>query len=96
MGRKAEYPSINFIQSLQDNEMKIYKKFPELDYISLCVGLENTHAEEHYRKIGFSGEELIAKGFRDKTVLYMSKKISQRDGIVPPTYSDINLEPKRV
>lgn len=96
IGRKADYPSINFIQLLKDNEKKIYKKFPELDYLSLCVVVENTHALQHYQELGFLSGELIEKGFQDKNVIYMTKKIGQRDGIEPPTHKEFTLASKRV
>lgn len=89
LGRKADYPSINFIQLLQNHEKRIHEKFQNLDYYSLCVFVDNNHAQHRYHELGFSDIERIEGGFMGHTILYLRKKLHPGNDLQGPTRAEI-------
>lgn len=90
LGRKIEYPSIHFIQLLQQQEKRLRERFPNLHYFSLCVFVENNHALSRYHELGFYDVERIEKGFMGNPMMFLLKKLHQEDHLQDPTRNEIN------
>ncbi len=89
LGRKADYPSIDFIQLLQKQEKRIHEKFQNLDYLSLCVFVDNSHALQRYHELGFSDIERIEDGFMGNALIFLRKKLHERDDLEGPTRTEV-------
>jgi hypothetical protein len=89
LARKADYPSINFIQLLQKHEKRIFEKFQNLDYLSLCVFVDNSHALQRYHELGFSNIERIEQGFMGNSIFFLRKKLHQGDDLQGPTRAEV-------
>jgi hypothetical protein len=95
LGRRADYPSIHFTQLLQDQEKRIYDKFPEVDYFTLCVLPDNQHALKIYKELGFFDSEPVEKGFKGVSLLFFRKKAHQKEMTNNLSYIEVSTAVKK-
>ncbi|MBA3603740.1 MAG: hypothetical protein H0W50_08900 [Parachlamydiaceae bacterium] len=86
LGRKVEYPCVHIIKKLQGEVARIQTKFPDVQYLTLCVNAKNDHMMPIYKELGFEEIEYIKAGFKDEPTYFYAKKIAQNSGAKPPSY----------
>jgi hypothetical protein len=74
---------------LKSQEKRIHEKFHNLDFLSLCVFVDNNHALEKYHELGFSDIEKIEQGFMGKTIIFLRKKLHEGNELIEPTRAEI-------
>lgn len=85
VGRKADYPGINFFQLLSNENQRICQRFPKLDYISLCVN--QPRLLQAYQELGFKNPEAV-QGEEGK--FFLSKQFSEKEALPIPTNKEVH------
>lgn len=86
LGRKVEHPSIHILEKLQGEAKRIQEKFPDVQYLTLCVSATNDHMIPIYKELGFEQLEYVETGFKNEPTYFYGKKIDQESDANAPTY----------
>lgn len=84
LGRKPEYPSVHMIEIMQEQLPRIRNKFPDLNFLTLCVDVDNEHMISIYQRLGFKQIEFVEKGTRGVPVFFYGKPIDCANSNLQP------------
>ncbi len=86
LGRKIEYPSLRMVENLREQLSLLLAHYPLLDYLTLCVAVDNTHMISVYEQEGFQQCSYIEKGTMGFPIYFYCKKIDPSFDVPYPTY----------
>lgn len=86
LGRRIEYPSLHMVENLRKQISLLQEQYPSLQYLTLCVAVENTHMISIYEQEGFQKCAYNEKGTMGFPVLFYCKKVDPNLDIPWPSY----------
>jgi hypothetical protein len=88
LGRKIEYPSVNIIEKLREECLRIHNRFPNIHYWTLCVKENNPRMFTRYQELDFEQVDCDVNPVSGEKTYFLAKKIDKTIDVSPPKYQD--------
>lgn len=88
IGRKIEYPSIHFVEIISSQINRLNTRFPDAQYLTLCVHKTNIHMITIYKELGFEHIFNIEKDSENEEHYFLGMKTDPKFNVQPPKYPE--------